>query len=298
MSGTCCSPGGPTARPSSDPVLPSARGQDHGTRLVPLRGGSFRMGSEDGDTVPGDAEGPVREVSVRDFGIDAVCVSNHRFEAFTSATGYRTDAERAGWSYVFEGLLPAALRDHDRVAEAPWWVAVPGADWRSPEGPGSSIAERAEHPVVHVSCRDALAYCAWAGLRLPTEAEWEYAARGGLEQARFPWGDDLTPGGVHRCNIWQGSFPGENTGEDGWLGTAPVDAFEPNGFGLFNTSGNVWEWTADPWQAAGAPLAGTRVIRGGSYLCHASYCNRYRVSARTVGSLDSTAGHQGFRVAL
>ena len=134
---------------------------------------------------------------------------------------------------------------------------------------------------MHVSWNDALAYCRWAGVRLATEAEWEYAARGGLDRARYAWGDDLLPDGRHACNIWQGSFPTTNTLDDGWFGTAPVDAFEPNGFGLFNVAGNVWEWTADPWSVGHAVDAGARVIRGGSYLCHASYCNRYRVSART-----------------
>ena len=208
------------------------------------------MGSEDADAVPGDGEGPVRDVRVAPFAIDAHCVSNQRFAAFVEATGHVTDAERFGWSFVFEGFLPAYLRDYDRVVAAPWWAAVPGATWRGPKVPGSDLADRADHPVVHVSCNDALAYCSWAWVRLPTEAEWEYAARGGLEQARYPWGDDLLPDGRHACNIWQGSFPTTNTLDDGWFGTAPVHAFEPNGFGLFNVAGNVWEWTADPWSVA------------------------------------------------
>jgi formylglycine-generating enzyme required for sulfatase activity len=168
---------------------------------------------------------------------------------------------------------------------------VHGATWRAPEGPGSDLDGRLDHPVVHVSWHDAVAYCAWSGKRLLTEAEWEYAARGGLVQKRYPWGDELTPGGRHMCNIWQGQFPVRNTAEDGYRGTAPVDAFEPNGFGLYNVSGNVWEWCADPWGGDG------RVMRGGSYMCHDSYCNRYRVAARTRNTADSSGGNLGFRCA-
>ncbi|RLV50541.1 formylglycine-generating enzyme family protein [Nocardioides mangrovicus] len=261
-----------------------------GARLVPLPGGRFAMGSEDADVVPGDGEGPVRSVEVAPFAIDAVCVSNDRFAAFVEATGHVTDAERYGWSFVFEAFATA---EGDRAAQAPWWLAVAGATWRSPDGPGSTLAGREDHPVVHVSHADARAYCRWARLRLPTETEWEYASRGGLVGARFPWGEELTPDGEHRCNIWQGEFPASNTVADGYAGTAPVAAYAPNGYGLFNTSGNVWEHTADVWSTPD-----TRVVRGGSYLCHASYCNRYRVSARTFTTVDSTTGNQGFRVAL
>jgi formylglycine-generating enzyme required for sulfatase activity len=147
---------------------------------------------------------------------------------------------------------------------------------------------------VHVSWHDAAAFCAWAGTRLPTEAEWEYAARGGLEQARYPWGDELTPGGRHRCNIWQGRFPDVNTEDDGYLGTAPVTRYAPNGYGLHNMAGNVWEWTADRFSPGGDQEP--RAMRGGSYLCHASYCNRYRVAARTANTPDSSAGNVGFRI--
>ncbi|RJL29986.1 formylglycine-generating enzyme family protein [Bailinhaonella thermotolerans] len=256
---------------------------------VELPGGRFLMGSEDADANPGDGEGPVRSVRVRAFAIDAYAVTNARFAEFAEATGYVTDAERFGWSYVLAGFLPAAARrTASRPAGTPWWCGVPGACWRAPEGAGSDLAGRWDHPVVHVSWRDANAFCAWAGARLPTEEEWEYAARGGLEGRRYPWGDELTPAGEHRCNIWQGRFPVRDDGEDGYRGTAPVDAYRPNGFGLFNVVGNVWEWCATAWD-------GARVIRGGSYMCHDSYCNRYRVAARSRNTPDSTAGNMGFR---
>jgi formylglycine-generating enzyme len=266
--------------------------------LLELEGGAFLMGSQDPGGFPEDGEGPVREVVVEPFRIAAHAVTNEAFASFVTATGHRTTAERLGTSFVFAGLLPDDFPPTRAVAQAPWWRQVEGADWRRPEGPGSSIEGRADHPVVHVSWTDARAYSRWAGLRLPTEVEWEYAARGGLEQRRYPWGDELTPGGEHRCNIWQGSFPDHNTCEDGHYGTAPVDIFEPNGFGLRNTSGNAWEWCADWFDAAGGPGPGRgKVIRGGSYLCHESYCNRYRVAARSRNTPESTTGHMGFRVA-
>jgi formylglycine-generating enzyme required for sulfatase activity len=276
--------------------------------LIRLDGGAFLMGTDDGEGYPADGEGPVREVRVRPFWIDTVAVSNARFAAFVDATGYVTDAERYGWSFVFGGLLPDDFPDTRGAAAAPWWRQVFGVSWRRPDGPQSDIASRGEHPAVHVSWNDAMAYCAWAGMRLPTEAEWEYAARGGLEQKRYPWGDELTPGEAHMCNIWQGTFPSHNTLEDGYLGTAPVDAFPANGFGLHNMSGNVWEWCADwfdrSFHAAGPrddptgpPTGEAKVIRGGSYLCHRSYCNRYRVAARSSNTPDSSTGNTGFRCA-
>ncbi|MCT2581571.1 formylglycine-generating enzyme family protein [Actinophytocola sp. S1-96] len=267
--------------------------------MVRLPGGEFLMGTDDAEGFPADGEGPVRRVTVDPFWVDATAVSNARFAAFAEATGYVTEAERFGWSYVFASFLPAALRrGAPRPEGAPWWCGVRGAYWRAPEGPGSDLDGRDDHPAVHVSWHDALAYCRWAGVRLPTEAEWEYAARGGLERRRYPWGDELTPGGEHRANIWQGRFPTSNTVEDGFRGTAPVDAFAPNGFGLFNVAGNVWEWCSDAWRVdhtAPAPEGAPKVQRGGSYLCHHSYCNRYRVAARTSNTPDSTAGNVGFR---
>ena len=266
------------------------------------------MGTDDQEGLPADGEGPVRLVVVHPFYIDRCAVSNEQFAAFVDATDYRTEAERIGWSFVFSGLLPDEFPDTRAVAAAPWWRQVKGADWRHPFGPQSSLEEMLDHPVVHVSWNDAQAYCSWAGMRLPTEAEWEYAARGGLVQARFPWGDVLTSDGVHMCNIWQGTFPSVNTLEDGYLGTAPEGVYPANGFGLHNMSGNVWEWSSDwfspdfhkqgPRAYPAGPSSGrAKVIRGGSYLCHDSYCNRYRVAARSSNHPGSFTGNMGFRCA-
>ncbi len=277
--------------------------------MVRLDGGPFLMGTDDEDGFPADGEGPVREVELSPFWIDRLAVSNRRFAEFIEDTHHVTDAERYGWSFVFGGLLPDEFPPTRAAVEAPWWRQVFGASWRAPEGPNSSIRDRLEHPVVHVSWRDARAYCSWAGLRLPTEAEWECAARGGLEQERFPWGDEREPGGEHRMNVWQGTFPSENTLEDGYLGTCPVAEFPANGFGLHNTSGNTWEWCADWFDATfhrvapertdpkGPPRGEAKVMRGGSYLCHESYCNRYRVGARYLNTADSSTGNMGFRCA-
>lgn len=315
--GSCCSPGrdsgipgAPTTRAPAAPASsrpPVSASNAGGTDdMVRLPGGVFLMGTDDEEGFPADGEGPVRQVKVSPFLIGRYAVTNELFGRFVAGTGYVTEAERFGWSYVFAAFVPAELRrGAARPRETPWWCGVPGACWRAPEGPGSGLADRADHPVVHVSWNDALAYCRWSGTRLPTEAEWEYAARGGLEQRRFPWGDELTPGGEHRCNIWQGRFPTKNTAEDGYKGTAPVDAFPPNGFGLHNVSGNVWEWCADWWTTehpaarrtdpTGPRGGSAKVMRGGSYLCHNSYCNRYRVAARTSNTPDSTTGNLGFR---
>lgn len=259
---------------------------------MPIPGGTYVLGADDERIRPEDAEAPVREVDLGPFWMDACAVSNARFRALVEDTGYVTVAEQWGWSFVFVGFLPEGFPPTRAVAAAPWWRQVMGADWRHPEGPQSDLSGRDGHPVVHVALDDAEAYGAWAGLRLPTEDEWEAAARGGLVQQRYPWGMELEPDGEHRCNIWQGTFPEINTLDDGWAGTCPVDAFPPNGLGLHNTSGNVWEWTTS-WYAPGEQ----RTIRGGSYLCHISYCDRYRVSARTGTAPDSTTGHQGFRCA-
>jgi formylglycine-generating enzyme len=274
--------------------------------MIALDGGEFLMGSTDRFAYPDDGEGPLRRVRLDRFEIEPCAVTNADFVRFVDETDHVTDAEGYGWSFVFAGFLPDDFPPTRGVAAAPWWRQVEGADWRRPEGPNSDLDGRLDHPVVHLSWNDAVAYCDWAGARLPTEAEWEYAARGGLEAKVFPWGDDLEPGGEHRMNVWQGSFPGHNTGADGFLGTCPVDAFPPNGHGLFNVTGNVWEWCAD-WFSRDfhtrdkrtnpqGPIRGTRrSARGGSYLCHHSYCRRYRAAARNSMEPDSTTGNTGFR---
>lgn len=266
------------------------------------------MGNSRADGDPADGEHPVHLVRLAPFRLSRFAVSNDQFARFVDATGHVTDAERYGWSFVFAGLLPDDFVETRGVVGAEWWRQVFGATWRQPEGPHSDLDGRGDHPVVHVSWLDAVAYCRWSGTRLPTEAEWEHAARGGLVGAAFPWGDQLEPGGVHRMNVWQGRFPHENTAADGYVGTAPVDAYEPNGYGLWNMCGNVWEWCADwfdptyyersPVEAPTGPATGTaRVMRGGSYLCHDSYCRRYRVDARSSNGPDSSTGNLGFRVA-
>jgi sulfatase modifying factor 1 len=311
MSGPCCSPQSvPPETPAAATTTDARRtmtASPPGLRLVALPGGCFRMGSEDG-IFPADGEGPVRETTISPFSISAHAVTNEQFAAFVSATGYRTDGERTGSSFVFADFVHPAARGfvRGRVVGTPWWADVEGASWGAPEGPGSSIEGRLDHPVVHVSHRDAVAFCAALGSRLPTEAEWEFAARGGLEQRRYPWGDELRPGGRWRCNVWQGTFPEHNTVEDGFPGAAPVDAFAPNSYGLYNMVGNVWEWCSDwfsprppsgPLRDPTGPVAGSaHVIRGGSYLCHDSYCFRYRVAARSFNTPDSSTAHTGFRV--
>jgi formylglycine-generating enzyme required for sulfatase activity len=265
------------------------------------------MGDAFGEGYPSDGETPVHAVELDGFRIDATTVTNQMFAAFAEATGYRTEAEQYGSSAVFHLLAKAPKEDVlGPAAGAPWWLNVRGADWAHPAGPSSSWTEKRNHPVVHVSWHDAQAYCHWAGRRLPTEAEWEYAARGGLPGARYAWGDELTPGGEHRCNTWQGTFPTHNTQDDGFLGTAPVKSFPANGYGLYEVAGNVWEWCNDwflpkyyrtsPRQNPQGPTIGAgRVMRGGSYLCHESYCNRYRVAARTSNTPESSSGNCGFR---
>jgi formylglycine-generating enzyme len=304
--GGCCAPSRGGGEAGGGRAAPPGRaGSTAG--MTRLEAATFVMGSDDRWAYPEDGEGPRREVALSAFWIDRCAVANDDFAAFVDATAYVTEAERFGWSFVFGGLLPDDFPPTQAVVQAPWWRKVDGAAWRHPEGPDSEIGARGRHPVVHVSWHDAAAYAAWAGKRLPTEAEWEYAARGGLAGRAFPWGDELEPGGEHRMNVFQGVFPGGDTGADGYRGTCPVDAFPPNGHGLHNATGNVWEWAADWFGAAHrperrrdprGPQSGTdRVQKGGSYLCHHSYCRRYRVAARQGSTPDSSTGNVGFRCA-
>ncbi len=270
--------------------------------------GTFTMGTDDPRGYPEDGEAPEHRVTLTGYRIAAHAVTNDEFAAFVEATGHLTTAEELGTSFVFAGLLPDDFPPTRAVIAAPWWREVPGADWRHPEGPHSNLTDRGRHPVVHVSWLDAAAYCSWDGTRLPTEAEWERAARGGREGSHYPWGDEREPGGEHRMNVFQGTFPGHDTGADGWVGTGPVGSYPPNDLGLHEVTGNVWEWCADwfdPTYYAHSPLhdphgpqhGPARVMRGGSYLCHESYCWRYRVDSRSSNTPDSSTGNVGFRVA-
>ena len=294
----------PTVTPVSRPLTSYDEKKQLTQKFVPLPASVFRMGSEDKDVNAEDHEGPIREVKVDSFEIATTSVTNAQFNEFVRDTGYQTDAERVGWSFVFRLFQRNRRRKHQttsiHVNVAPWWVAVDRACWRRPFGTGSNIRLIQKHPVVHVTWNDAKAFCSWAGCRLPTEAEWEFAARGGLEQNRFPWGNELTPNAKHRCNIWQGQFPDSNTCADGYSGTAPVDAYEPNGYGLFNMAGNVWEWCEDWFGSThqSAQFRTGKVLKGGSYLCHASYCNRYRVAARYANAPNASTGNCGFRVVV
>ncbi len=281
--------------------------------MIRLPGGSFLMGSE--DFYP--EERPVRRVDVEPFAIDAHPVTVAEFRRFVKDTGHVTVAERAPDAADFpdadpEQLVPGSLVF--RPSRGPvdlrdvrnWWSYLPGAAWRAPEGLGSDTYQRARHPVTHVAYEDVRAYAEWAGKALPTEAEWEYAARGGLEGATYAWGDEFAPGGQLMANTWQGEFPWQNLLQDGYGGTSPVGTYPPNGYGLFDMTGNVWEWTVDPFEAAhsespccggAAPQPGEErlVIKGGSHLCAPSYCLRYRPAARQSETPDTSTSHIGFR---
>ncbi|MGJ8639901.1 MAG: formylglycine-generating enzyme family protein [Opitutaceae bacterium] len=314
----CCTPKrGAGELPDSRPEhseLSKAAGSTNG--MIRLEGGRFLMGYEGPEAWGEDGEGPVREVTLDPFWLDATTVTNAQFSEFIEATGHQTESERFGWGHVFIGQLSNSkqrkLRETMTVHGLQWWYAIEGACWKKPEGAGSTIKKRMDHPVVCVSWNDAVAYAKWAGKRLPTEAEWEYAARGAGEQMMYPWGSDLEPKGKHRCNIWQGDFPNDNTAADGYAWTAPAKSFRKSDWGFYNQIGNVWEWCADwfspTWHRdasgetrvnpKGPSVGDNRVMKGGSFLCHDSYCNRYRLGARTANTPDSATTNLGFRCAM
>jgi len=315
----CCAPSRDSSAPSGECGNTASTGLRRGGStegMIRLDGGTFLMGYEGTEAWTQDGEGPVREVELSPFRLDAAAVTNERFAAFVEATGYVTESEKFGWAYVFLGQLSKSkqrkLRDTQTVRGLQWWYAIDGAHWRKPEGPGSNIKKRMDHPVVSISWNDAAAYADWAGKRLPTEAEWEYAARGPAVQTMYPWGEELEPGGKHRCNVWQGEFPHTNTAEDGYAWTAPAKSFRKSDWGFYNQLGNVWEWCADwfspTWHAEerretrvdprGPESGEAKVMKGGSFLCHASYCNRYRLGARTANTPDSGTTNLGFRCAM
>ena len=335
---SCCTPaaqampqggdGGRAANAFNPPFTRISTGSTDGMVLVDA--GTHFIGAEHDDGIAADGEGPVREVGLDTYWIDQAAVTNAQFAAFVEATGYATEAERLGWSFVFQGHLAPKFLDRVRKGQvagaapapaAPWWIALPGVSWRKPHGEKSSIKSIMDHPVVQVSWHDALAYCAWAGKRLPTEAEWEAAARAGQRNNRFPWGESLEPRSKHACNVYQGRFPEHDLAADGFAGTCPARHFAPNAWGLYNVCGNVWEscfdWFSPTWhlnageaainnphgpESPPLPTSGgtsggppRRVQKGGSYLCHRSYCNRYRLGARTGNTPDSATSNAGFR---
>lgn len=310
------------AQPSPSAQVKAPGPAPAGMAWIPA--GTFFMGSD--DPMYPDAQ-PVHAVKLSGFWMDTTEVTNEAFQRFVAATGHQTIAEQAPRPEDFPGAPPSALvpgsvtfqpPDHDVSLHDPgqWWAYRAGVNWRHPEGPESAIAERMNHPVVHVAWTDAAAYCAWMQKRLPTEAEWEHAARGGLDRKRFAWGDELKPGNLWAANVWQGRFPAENKAEDGFVATAPVAHYKANAFGLFDVAGNVWEWTADLYHAGyyaesptenprgpstsldpREPGVEKRAMRGGSFLCSDLYCVRYAVGARGKGAPDTGSSHLGFRCA-
>jgi len=339
----CAAACGPGPEPAPPPAAFAATVQDQAPAPSPapngmvwIAGGEFSMGSAAADDslcevtgITRDAQ-PIHRVRVSGFWMDATEVTNEQFAAFVQATSYVTVAERTPNAADFPGAPAEMLVAGSAVFTPPgervdlrnalqWWRYVPGADWRHPGGAGSSIDGRSQFPVVHVAYEDAEAYARWAGRRLPTEAEWEFAARGGLAGQRYAWGDDLTPNGAHRANIHQGEFPMRDEGRDGFAGVAPVRRFAPNAYGLYDVAGNVWEWTSDWYRAdyyatlaaaapvainpagpaesfdPGEPGARKRVQRGGSFLCTDQYCSRYLVGTRGKSELSTGSNHVGFR---
>ncbi|WP_420861265.1 formylglycine-generating enzyme family protein [Algirhabdus cladophorae] len=300
----CCSP----ARSDQSAIepVPTSQAKEEQTPLRVLIPGGRGLIGTDFPELPVDGEAPLRQKRIASFQMDTITVTNARFRTFVDATGYVTDAERLGDCFVFENLLPKDAPASRAVAAVPWWRVIDGASWHEPLGPGSAASCLPDHPVVNVSWNDAQAFAKWANGRLPTEAEWEHASRGGLGDVPFPWGDQVpNDTDFFPCNIWQGRFPDADFGLDGHRGTAPAQSFEANGYGLYNMVGNVWEYTSQPFvvkslkksvKQAHLGKTGFKLSKGGSFLCHASYCYRYRISARTGTSADSATSHQGFRL--
>ncbi|MBM32410.1 MAG: serine/threonine protein phosphatase [Chloroflexi bacterium] len=309
---TCCTPQNSVKKNISKPIdykkikSNNTSKKKFEGKMIDFNNGDYLMGTDYEKSFVSDGEGPIRKVKFKKFSISETSVTNKDFLKFIKDTNYITDAEKFGWSFCFFDSLSENEKNKVNfwTQGSEWWCRVDGAKWNSPEGPKTNIENKMDHPVVHISWNDANAYCRWSGNRLPSEIEWEYAARGGLEQALYPWGDELLVEGKHMCNIWQGTFPSKNECSDGYFTTAPAKSYEPNNFGLYNVVGNVWEWTSD-WftryhnnNNSKPPKTGnTKVIKGGSFLCHESYCNRYRVAARSSNTTDSSTANMGFRIA-
>lgn len=255
----------------------------------------------DNPYIRSDGEAPLRKEPIDSFFMSNTAITNEAFAAFVADTGYVTEAEHIGWSFVFMSQATHTTQITRSVPGTPWWRVIEGVSWKHITAPSCSLMQSLpDHPVVQVSWNDAKAYCSWVGGRLPTEKEWEHAARGGLGDVRFPWGDDEPDDeNASLCNLWQGEFPQRNTGKDGYLTTAPAKSYKPNGYGLYNMIGNVWDWTADSFRGAAQhrDSEDAKVAKGGSFLCHKSYCYRYRIAARMGNTKDSATTHMGFRVA-
>lgn len=274
--------------------------------------GNYEIGTNSKEGFEFDLEGPKVQVKLPNFYIDETTVTNQEFQKFVTKTGYVSDAEKFGSSFVFHYFLDEETKAiSEKVNQSGWWYEVAGANWKHPAGPNSSIKEKMDHPVVQVSRNDAIAFSQWAGKRLPTEAEWEIAAKGGTDRERYPWGEELLENEEYHCNIWQGNFPFENDGLDGYVDTAPVRTYEPNLYGCYQMIGNVWEWCLNParinlsefnsytgkhfWKNYQIKDDQMYAIRGGSFLCHQSYCKRYRIAARNGNSGMSASNNLGFR---
>ncbi|WP_113167724.1 formylglycine-generating enzyme family protein [Hyphomicrobiales bacterium] len=305
--GECCSGAARAGEGQASVGAKSFTVRGRAGRTIAVNGGESFVGTHD-PVIAADGEGPERKVLLQDFHLEVETVTVARFADFIEATGHVTESERFGMSAVFSPLLKNQALVTGGVVNTPWWTRVDGATWKEPEGPGSSIEDRLDHPVTHVSWHDAAAFAAWVGGRLPSEAEWEHAARGGNRRRRYPWGDAEPSDDLTFCNIWQGRFPSQNALVDGYFGTAPARSFAPSEAGFYNLSGNVWEWTADPFKIRSlsrvaklrndqAKKSADKVLKGGSFLCHKSYCYRYRIAARMGLSADSASSNTGFRVA-